>query len=53
MDIEDEWKRLTAWFSAPFTTAIPLWQLMTTFAIFVVIAWAVWDNLDILKKGLQ
>ncbi len=51
--LQDEWDKFTAWLAAPFTTDIPMWQLMITFAIFILIAWAVWDNLDILKKGLQ
>lgn len=44
---------LKAWLKAPFTTAIPLWQLMATFVVFVVLGFIVIDNLDLLKKGLQ
>lgn len=50
--MNEEWEKFKGWLSAPFTTQLPMWQAMLVFVLFVVIAWFVVDNLEILKQGL-
>lgn len=51
--LDDEVDRLKNWVTAPFTTNIPMWQMFIVVAVFSVITYVVWDNLDLLKKGLS
>lgn len=51
--METEYNAFKGWITAPFTSAIPLWKLMITFVVFVILGFIVWDNLELIKKGLQ
>jgi hypothetical protein len=51
--LSSEYQALVAWLKAPFTTNVPMWQLMLTFAVFVILGFIVVDNLDLIKKGIE
>ncbi len=51
--MEQEYETFKGWLTAPFTTQVPMWKMIITFIVFVVIAYFVVDNLELLKKGLQ
>lgn len=51
--MEQEWNNFKGWLTAPFSTQVPMWQAIITFALFVVVAYFIIDNLEILKKGLS
>lgn len=51
--MQSEFDKFKGWVTSPFTTQIPMWQAIVTFIVFVIIAYFVVDNLELLKKGLQ
>jgi hypothetical protein len=51
--MEQEWENFKGWITAPFSTQVPMWQAILIFVLFVIIAYFVVDNLEILKMGLQ
>lgn len=50
--MQNEFDKFKGWVTAPFTTQVPMWQAILTFIVFVIIAYVVVDNLELLKKGL-
>lgn len=51
--LASQYKAVCTWLTDPFTTQAPMWKLILTFVLFVIIGFLVVDNLDLLKKGLQ
>lgn len=48
-----EWEAFKQWLAAPFTTRISPTTLLIMVALFFVILWIVYDNLDIITKGFK
>lgn len=49
----DEYNNLVHWLTSPFDVAQPMWKLLLTFVVFVILGFVVVDNFDMLKKGIQ
>lgn len=49
----NEYQNLVHWLTAPFDTGQPMWKLILTFVIFVILGFIVVDNLDVFQKGLK
>jgi hypothetical protein len=49
----NEFDLFRQWLAAPFTTKLPLMFLVLILAVFMVIAWIAYDNLDIVQRGYK
>lgn len=51
--MSEEWSNFKNWCSAPFKQPMPIWVLVALVGAFVVVAFIVYDNLDIITRGYK
>lgn len=51
--VKAEFQRFTNWVTAPVSSQMPLWQVGLLFLILIVVAYMVYDNMDVVTTALS